>query len=169
MRRLVPSVSHTLIGAAALLFACSGSDLTLPDQGLAAKIVIVRGDPQTAAAGSQLSDSLIVRVTDSKDRPIVGQLVGFAASAGTVVPATAATNTDGRTGAIWVLGPVAGSQTATATVNGNGAPPGLVVTFHATATSAAPGKLDRAAGDAQTATVGSPVPTPPAVKVTDAG
>lgn len=169
MRRLLPSVSHTLVGAAALLYACSGSDLTLPDQGLAAKVVIVRGDPQTAAAGSQLPDSLIVRVTDSKDRPVVGQLVGFTASAGTVVPATAATNTDGRTGAIWVLGSAAGPQTVTATANGNGAPPGLVVTFHATATSSTPARLDKTAGDGQQATVGSPVATPPAVKVTDAG
>src|SRR5579864_7851149 len=169
MYRLPRSASPAITGAVALLIACSGSDLTLPDQGLAAKIVIVRGDPQTAAAGSQLPDSLIVRVTDSKDRPIVGQLVGFAASAGSVVPATAATNTDGRTGAIWVLGPVAGPQTVTATANGNGAPPGLVVTFHATATSSTPARLDKTAGDGQQATVGSPVATPPAVKVTDAG
>jgi Putative Ig domain/Bacterial Ig-like domain (group 3) len=169
MRRLPPSAPLALAGAAAFLIACSGSDLTLPDQGLAAKIVIVRGDPQTAAAGSQLPDSLIVRVTDSKDRPIVGQVVGFTASAGTVVPATAATNTDGRAGAIWALGPVAGPQTVTATANGNGAPPGLVVTFHATATASTAAKLDKAAGDGQQATVGSLVATPPAVKVTDAG
>lgn len=169
MRRLPPSAPLALAGAAAFLIACSGSDLTLPDQGLAAKIVVVRGDPQTAAAGSQLPDSLIVRVTDSKDRPVVGQVVGFAASAGSVVPATAATNTDGRTGAIWVLGSAAGPQTVTATANGNGAPPGLVVTFHATATSSSPARLDKTAGDGQQATVGSPVATPPAVKVTDAG
>ena len=169
MRRLPPSASLALAGAAAFFIACSGSDLTLPDEGLAAKIVIVRGDAQTAAAGSQLPDSLIVRVTDSKDRPIVGQLVGFAASVGSVVPATAGTNTDGRTGAIWVLGPVAGPQTVTATANGNGAPPGLVVTFHATATSSTPARLDKTAGDGQQATAGSPVATPPAVKVTDAG
>jgi len=169
MRRHPLSVSLALPGAAALVIACSGSDLTLPDQGLAAKIGIVRGDPQTAAAGTQLPDSLIVRVTDSKDRPVVGQQVGFAASAGAVVPATAATNADGRTGAIWVLGAAAGPQTVTATATGNGAPPGLAVTFHATATSAAPSRLDKTAGDAQTAPVGSPVATPPAVKVTDAG
>lgn len=169
MRRLPPWASPALTGATAFLIACSGSDLTLPDQGLAAKIVIVRGDPQTASAGSQLPDSLVVRVIDSKDRPVQGQLVGFAAGAGTVVPATAATNADGRAGAVWVLGPAAGPQTVTATVNGNGAPAGLTVTFHATATSSAPARIDKTAGDGQQATVGSPVATPPAVKVTDAG
>ncbi len=107
MRRLPSWAYPALTGATAFLIACSGSDLTLPDQGLAAKIVIVRGDPQSAPAGSQLPDSLVVRVTDSKDRPVQGQVVGFAAGAGTVVPATAATNADGRAGAVWVLGPVA--------------------------------------------------------------
>lgn len=169
MRRLPSSALLALSGAAALFAACSGSDLTLPDQGLAAKIGIVRGDPQTAAAGTQLADSLIVRVTDSRDRPVQGQVVGFAASSGTVVPTTAATNADGRAGAVWVLGPAAGQQTATATASGNGAAPGLVVTFHATATSSAPARLDKTAGDGQTATVGSPVATAPVVKVTDAG
>ena len=163
-------VSVACIGAAGTILACNGgSDLPVPPQEPAAKIVIISGDAQTAAAGTQLPDSLVVRVTDSKDQPVQGQRVGFGASAGTVAPAAAATNADGRTGAIWVLGAAAGPQTVTATATGNGAPPGLAVTFHATATASTPVKLEKAAGDGQQATAGSPVATPPAVKVTDAG
>jgi probable HAF family extracellular repeat protein len=127
-----------LLAAALLALGCDGggSDITAPDQRSAATIVIISGDAQSAPAGSQLADSLVVRVTDSKDRPVAGQRVAFAASAGTVTPPAAATNADGRTGAIWVLGPVAGPQTATATATGSGAPSGLAVTFHATGTPA---------------------------------
>jgi hypothetical protein len=167
MDRLLRSSSRVLAGVAALALGCTGSDLTLPEQGLPANIVVVRGDAQTAAVGSALPDSLVVRVTDSKDRPIQRQQVTFAPSAGTVVPTAATTNADGRAGAIWVLGPVAGPQSATATATGNGAPAGLAVTFHATALTSGAARLDKAAGDGQSATAGSAVATPPAVKVSD--
>ncbi len=167
MDRLLRSFSLALAGVAALALGCTGSDLTLPDQGLPAKVVIVRGDAQTAAVGSALPDSLVVRVTDSKDRPIQQQQVTFAPSAGTVVPTAATTNADGRAGAIWVLGPVAGPQSVTAGATGNGAPAGLAVTFHATALTSGAARLDKAAGDGQSTSAGSAVASPPAVKVGD--
>jgi hypothetical protein len=168
MDSLTRSSSLAVIGvAAALALGCGGSDLTLPNQELPAKIVVLGGDGQTAAAGGALPDSLLVRVTDSKDRPIQTTQVTFAPSAGTVVPTSATTNADGRAGAIWVLGPVAGAQTVTATASGSGAPAGLAVTFHATAITSAAARLDKAAGDGQTATAGAAVATPPAVKVSD--
>ena len=160
-----------LPGLAALALGCGGSDLVLPSEGTAAKIVVVSGNGQAGVVGAALVDSLIVRVTDSKDRPVQNQQVTFApgdANSGQPVPASATTNADGRAGAKWVLGNVAGSQTMVAKPVGNGAPANLSVTFTATASSSLPAKLAKTAGDGQQAQAGTAVATPPAVKVTDA-
>jgi hypothetical protein len=160
-----------LPGLVALGLGCGGSDLVLPSEGTAAKIVVVSGNGQAGVVGAALVDSLIVRVTDSKDRPVQSQQVTFApgdANSGQPVPASAATNADGRAGAKWVLGNVAGSQTMVAKPVGNGAPANLSVTFTATASSSLPAKLAKAAGDGQQAQAGTAVATPPAVRVTDA-
>src|SRR4029077_7829001 len=116
-------------------------------------------------------DSLVVRVTDSKDRPVQTQQVTFTAgdaNSGQPVPPTSTTNADGRAGVKWVLGAGAGPQTMGAKPNGTGAPANLSVTFTATASSAIPVKMVKVAGDGQTATAGTAVATAPAVKLTDA-
>ncbi|MGE5686317.1 MAG: Ig-like domain-containing protein, partial [Gemmatimonadota bacterium] len=107
----------------------------LPGEGAAAKIVIVKGDGQGAPVGAALPESLVVRVTDSNDRPVQGQTVAFAVTAGggILAPPSVTTNADGVAGARWTLGPGAGPQTATATAAGGGAPPNVSVTFNATA------------------------------------
>ena len=112
-----------------------GGGLVLPGEGAAAKIAIVKGDGQGAPVGAALPDSLVVRVTDSNDRPVQGQTVAFAVTegGGTLAPPSAATNADGVAGARWTLGPAAGAQTATATATGGGAPPNVSVAFKATA------------------------------------
>ncbi|HEU4587995.1 MAG TPA: Ig-like domain-containing protein [Gemmatimonadales bacterium] len=137
---------------------------------MAAKIVIVSGDKQEGVVGGKLSDKLVVRVTDSRDRPVEHQQVTFtpAAGQGTAVPPTATTNADGRAEAEWVLGPSAGAQQLTAKPTGSGAPENLSVTFTATATASLAAKVEKVAGDNQSAVAGNAVATPPKVKVTDA-
>jgi protocatechuate 3,4-dioxygenase beta subunit len=164
VRILLPA----LTGLAAA--ACGGGDVVLPSEGVAAKIVVVSGNNQAGVVGATLVDSLIVRVTDSKDRPVQSQQVTFSpgsAASGQAVPATATTNADGRTGVRWVLGTVAGAQTMVAKPTGNSAPASLSASFAATASSAVPSKLVKSAGDAQNGSAGAPVAVPPAVKVTD--
>jgi Big-like domain-containing protein len=163
--------SHVLLpGLMAMALGCGGSDLVLPSEGVAAKIVVVSGNGQAGVVGTPLVDSVTVRVTDTKDRPVQNQQVTFApgdANSGQPVPTSATTNADGRAGAKWVLGPVAGSQTVVAKAVGNGAPASLSVTFTATASSSVPAKLEKSAGDGQHAQAGTAVATAPAVKITD--
>jgi hypothetical protein len=157
--------------AALALASCGGSDLTLPSDSVAAKIVIVSGDPQTATVGGTLPEKLIVRVTDTKDRPVQDQQVTFtpgSANSGTAVPPTATTDADGRAGINWVLGGVAGAQSMVAKPTGNSAPANLSVTFNATAKTSTPAKLEKLSGDKQNASAGTEVVVPPSVKVTDA-
>jgi len=150
---------------------CGGSDLTLPSEGLAAKIVVAKGDAQSATVSSVLPESLVVRVLDSRDRPVGNQRVDFTVDVGggSVSPASTTTGADGFAGTSWKLGSAAGAQRVTARATGNGAPADLTVSFTASALTAAPAKLEKVAGDGQTAAAGNFVQTPPAVKVTDAG
>ena len=128
-------VLASFLSAFVALAAGCGGGLVLPSEGAAAKIVIVKGDGQGAPVGAALPESLVVRVTDSNDRPVQGQTVAFAVTAGggTLTPPSATTNADGVAGARWTLGPAAGPQTATATAAGGGAPPNVSVAFNATA------------------------------------
>lgn len=157
--------------AALTATACGGSDVVLPSEGVAAKILVVSGNNQAGIVGATLVDSLIVRVTDSKDRPVQNQQVTFSpgnAASGQAVPPTAMTNSDGRAGVKWVLGTVAGAQTMVAKPTGNSAPASLSASFAAAASSAVPSNLVKSAVDPQTGSAGAPVAVPPAVKVTDA-
>lgn len=164
VRVLLPA----LMGLAAV--ACGGGGVVLPGEGVAANIALVSGNNQGGVVGATLVDSLIVQVTDSKNRPVQSQQVTFSpgnAASGQAVPPTATTNADGRAGVKWVLGTVAGAQSMVAKPTGNGAPASLSVSFAATASSAIPSKLVKSAGDAQNGSAGAPVAVPPAVKVTD--
>jgi VCBS repeat-containing protein len=169
--RLRPIVAGLTPALAALLAAgCGGNDITLPAEGVPKNVAIVSGDGQSSAIGSVLPDRIIVRVTDSRDDPVANQPVTFSASGGgSLAPATATTAADGTAGVQWTLGPTAGVQQATALVTGDHAPPNLSVIFHASGLTAAPAKLQKIAGDGQSAAAGTAVATAPTVKVTDAG
>lgn len=169
--RLRPIVAGLTPALAALLAGgCGGNDITLPAEGVPNSVAIVSGDGQSSAIGSVLPDHIIVRVTDSRNDPVVNQPVNFSASGGGLLsPATTTTGADGTAGAQWTLGATAGVQQATALVTGPHAPANLSVTFSASGLTAAPAKLVKVAGDGQSAAAGTAVATVPAVKVTDAG
>src|SRR4029077_988975 len=114
--------------------ACGGGGLVLPSEGAAANIVIVQGDGQGAPVGAVLPQALMVRVTDSNNRPVQGQTVRFSVTAGggTVAPASAVTTADGSASARWTLGPTAGPQKLTAAATGSGGAGSGSVVFSAT-------------------------------------
>jgi len=118
-----------------LAIACGGGGLVLPSEGAAANIVIVQGDGQGAPVGAVLPQALMVRVTDSNNRPVQGQTVRFSVTAGggSAAPASAVTTADGSASAQWTLGPAAGPQKLTATATGGGAAASVSVVFSATA------------------------------------
>lgn len=151
------------------LGACGGNDIVLPSEGVAASMTIVGGDKQNGSAGAPLADSLVVKVVDTKSRPVGDQTVVFQvlSGGGQVVPDTAVTNESGLASTRWVLGTADGSQSVRARAVGNGAPGSVTATFTATAGAAGASTLAAVKGDEQTATAGSPLPDSLIVKVTD--
>ncbi len=150
------------------MYGC-GESIILPDEGQAAHIAIVSGDAQAGLVGGMLAQELMVRVTDSRDRPVENQEVVFStdAGAGEVAPATGLTNADGQASANWQLGPGSGTQRLRAQAAGDGVPAELAVTFTATALAGTGAFLEMVSGDDQTGSVGSPLAEPLVVRVRD--
>src|SRR5687768_9081549 len=78
--------------AAALLASCESP--TGGGAGAPARMDVVAGDLQTATAGAELPQALVVRVLDDRGHPVRGQIVNFVVTAGggTVFAGSAATN-----------------------------------------------------------------------------
>jgi hypothetical protein len=84
----------------------------------AADLATVAGGAQRAAAGSLLPQAIVVRVTSRRSRPVEGVLVKFRVGdgQGSLEPASAVTDADGRARTVWTLGDLPGRQTLLATV-----------------------------------------------------
>jgi hypothetical protein len=160
--------------ASAGFFTACGSDLVLPPSGPAGggggggalvRVTPVAGDGQQGTVGQPLADSLVVRVVGIGGAPLAGRRVAFeGTSAGDLAPDTARTDAEGRASARWVLGTVAGSQTATAKVTDTIATP---ANFAAEALPGAASAVAGASGDGQRASRSTTLPEPLVVKVTD--
>ncbi len=148
---------------------CSSDNLTLPSEGLPAALTLGSGNAQTATVATPLPDSLLVRVTDSKSRPVEGTKVVFTPTlgGGDAVPDTGVTNADGRTGTRWLLGTTAGAQRMQAMVVGQTSGGALTLNFDATAVAAAADTVFAVRGNNQSAEVGAPLADSLIVKVTD--
>ena len=132
--------------------------------GPVAALGIQRGDGQTAAAGGQLADSLLVQATDSYGNLVPGATVSWtvASGGGSLSRSSDVTTETGFASTKWTLGPEAGEQSVNAT-SGT-----AVVSFTATALSPSTLMLTKSAGDKQSAAPGAAVPVPPTVQVKDA-
>ncbi len=125
------------------------------------------GDSQSAVAGTAVSTDPSVLVTDKHGNPVSGASVEFAATSGggSCDSTSATTDASGIASVRWTLGATAGLNVMTATCAGLAAP---TVSFHATGTAGAAAQIVLNGGDAQAATVATPVATAPSVLVTDA-
>jgi adhesin/invasin len=79
---------------------------------LPADIIIVQGNNQSARAGQQLPNALVVRVVGASNTPMVGVQVGFqiTAGGGIITPQSATTNAAGEVTARWTMGPATGTN-----------------------------------------------------------
>src|SRR5882762_7804172 len=84
----------------------------------AAAIALVAGTNQRTLAGKTLPQAVVVRATNRHGGPATGKRVTFrlGESAGSVDPASAITDADGRARATWTLGSGPGRQTLLASV-----------------------------------------------------
>src|SRR5690606_8885780 len=116
-------------------------------------------------AGALLWQAVVVEVRDARDRPVRGVAVSWSvySGSGSLVGASAETDTEGRSTAQWRLGPVAGENLLRVVVADLPA-----MSVHAVGRPGAPAQAAAISGDAQIGAVSAPLPMRPALRVTDA-
>ena len=99
--------------------------------GDAARLVRISGNGQSARAGTELDEALVVRVEDQDGNGVSGRAVSWvvATGGGSVSSLNSVTDGNGRSSTRWTMGAEPGSNTLSAVVSGIGA-----VGFSATAT-----------------------------------
>lgn len=119
MRRQIFRVAVVALASLALA-ACGGGGGGHKKPPAASSVTIASGNNQTAVAGSVLPTALSVSVKDSSGRAVVGASVSWTvvAGAGSVNPATSATDSAGLATTTWTLGATPGANHVTATVAG---------------------------------------------------
>lgn len=131
-----------------------------------AAVTNVTGVPLSGAAGEALAERVVIRVEDAAGNPLPGVTVAFAVSGtgASVDPASAVTDDRGEARTRWTLGRTPGQQTLTVTAAGS-------TTLQVTATAGPPRVASLAvnAGNNQSGTAGSTLPTGPSVVARDAG
>ncbi len=163
-----------LAAAVAIFAACGGTEITHVDttatpppakDTIPATVIAVGVLNQSGQVNAELPSPLMVVVRNKAGDVLKGVNVTFAVATGGGILGSPAVATDaqGQASSKWILGPSAGTQTATATVQGL-AP----VTFTAAATAGPATTIQKIAGDSQSVAVGTAVPIAPTVKILDA-
>jgi hypothetical protein len=151
------------------LAACGGDDLLLPSSGQPSKIEVLSGNGQVGTVGQPLEIPLVVLVTDPADRPVADVEVAFIAPAGAeLIPNdTVLTAPDGKATVNYTLATVSGEQTIEARAKPVVPSPSLTTTFSQMAEAEAATQLLLAAGDGQTAELGTALEDSLAVRAVD--
>ena len=153
------TASSTGLTGSPVTFTASGT------AGAAASVAVSAGQGQSATAGTTVPVPPAVVVRDALGNPKAGVEVTFAVTVGggTVAPSTRTTDAQGVAAVTgWVLGTTVGANAFTATAAGL-----TPVTFTATGVAGAAARLEKAAGDNQSAAAGTAVPLRPTVRITD--
>jgi len=149
------------LGMSVVVAACGSSNTTSP--GTPSIVTVTGGATQSGTVNNQLTQPIVVLVTDADGHPVSGVAVSFApnANGGTVSSAQATTDAGGLAQVNWKLGTVAGLDSMTITMGTQSA----VVTAVATPDVAA--QIAIVSGNSQAAPADSSLGTPLTVKVTD--
>ena len=131
----------------------------------ATAIGLVAGSNQRALAGKTLAQALVVRATNRKGGPATGKRVVFrlGEGQGSVDPANAVTDADGRARATWTLGSYPGRQTLLASVENVDS----ALAIQAEADPIAGNTRVAALADHLSARAGDQLPDSVAIRVTD--
>lgn len=154
--------------AAAALATCGGDDLLLPDPGDPAVITIIQGNGQSGRVGEALAEPLIVQVLDGGDRPVSSATVVVEFSGGVAEPDTLSTDAQGLGSTAITLGSQVGEASGAVRVIAPESPIEVEASFTVIAVASTANGLAGVSGDAQTGAVGTELPLPLVVEVTDA-
>lgn len=157
-----------LLLASATVVACGTSEA--PRRLVPTSIAVVGGGDQSGVVGRELSQPLVIEVTDAGGRPVPGQLIQFRVTSGggSVFAGGAMTNAAGRAQERWTLGTrTSEAQRIEARAVDADTGAALFATFSATPLADAPAAMVIASGDGQTGIAGAALGATLAVRVED--
>lgn len=127
--RIVRRTIVSTVAAAVLSVIAACGDASAPNADAAGRVFnAIGGDAQISAAGTELASPLVVRVTNTRGKPMPGVAIEWKTTTdGRIDPERPTTNDSGIVRATWTLGATTGRHVVTATL-GN-----TIVTFRATA------------------------------------
>jgi hypothetical protein len=146
-------------------FSAIATPQPLPPTPVAAKLIIVTGNNESAATSVAVPTAPAVLLIDSAGAPLLGKLVVFTTPPGSGHVQTAAMTTDANGMAnctAWILGAALGTDSLIVTAAN--VPP---VTFVATTTVGAPATIVLVNGGGQVGHLNAILPTSPSVLITD--
>jgi len=165
------SPSRPLVLGLSLVLAACGEGLTLPPDGAPANIEVMSGNSQSGRVGSTLLDSLVVKVTDNRGRPVAGATVAFAftdaSGGGAASPASVTTDNNGLASSSLTLGGRVGPVTGTAEVPVDAGSTPVEASFSATALPENANGIALVSGDDQSGPVNTALPALLVVQVSD--
>ena len=168
------TISHPralVLGLSLIIAACGGEGLTLPPEGEAAHIeVLDEGNGQSGRVDEMLALPLVVRVTDSRNRPVANANVVFTFTNGVpaeAIPSSATSGADGLASVQLKMGSQAGPVTGMAEVPVAANITPVQANFTALALPANANGIAKVAGDSQSGTINTALPNPLVVQVTD--
>ncbi len=148
----------------------TGSPVTFTHTAIPANptvLVKISGDNQTAPGGFEVAQDLKVRLEDENENGIGGRSISWVVSSGSgsVSPTSTTTDANGFATTRWTLPAAVGTYTNGVSAVFSGLDP---VPFTATATADEPTTIELVSGNNQSGAVGTAVPNPLVVRVTDA-
>jgi hypothetical protein len=154
--------------ASAALLSCGGGDLVVPPDAMPASITVVQGNGLTGRVGEVLAESLVVQVLDGADRRVPEATVVVELPGAVAEPDTLLTDDQGLGRAQITLGSQVGDASGEVRVIDPESPANVRATFTVTAVAATASGLALVSGDEQSGVVGTELPDPLVVEVTDA-
>jgi hypothetical protein len=152
---------RVLVAAALALASCESPTGSGRRAGPPAHMDLVSGDLQTAVAGHELAQPLVVKVTDASGDPVPGQVVNFHVTAGNgaVFAGAAQTNAGGEARERWTLGTAAGDtqRVEVRAVDSTTGAPLVFAVFRAVATADVPASIAEVGDLHRNGTTGMPV------------
>ncbi len=152
----------------AIAIGCGGDDLVLPGDGDPATVVVLEGDGQSGRVGEALAEPLIAQVLDGADRPVSGATLVVEIDGAAAEPDTVVTAGDGKASVAITLGSAVGEAGGVVRVTAPEGPTEIRTTFTVEAVAASANGLTAVSGQDQTGSVGTELPDPLVVEVTDA-
>ena len=130
--------NFTVIGTGGSLIRVATGSVTSTSPAAPAALTIVSGNNQSAQAGRELANPIVVQVADAASNPLAGVAVSFsvASGGGSLNQTLVITDGNGQAQAVWTLGTYPGTNTVTATVTGL---PAVTFTSSGTLAPAGPG------------------------------